>query len=224
MTHHHPDGAQPRQQAGGTRRRRLLFALTATPVLVALVVGGVGLLHGAPAPEPAPRAVVTREPRVPTPRSTTDPGCPSDGIGRLAGLLFDWDTTTSSRQDVVRRIAERADPTGTETPGLLTDLDGYLPTEDAWPVLAGYRTRQALTDIRSRTPDSWPAITATDHAHLPTGVAAFTIDGSRHRAGTIGGARTVFTDRVSFTMIVTCPTDGGGWRLLRLSRLGEPLP
>ena len=224
MTHHEPRIAQPRNRADGTRRHTLLRVLAAAPVLAALAGGCAGLLLGAPAGNPIRTAVATLQPPVPNPRPTGDQVCPRSGVGRLAGLLFDWDTATSSRQDQIRRIARAADPAGIETPGLLADLDGYLPSEDAWTVLAGYRTRQTLTRIHSDVPRTWPAITAADHVRLPAGIAAYTIDGIRHRVGTVDDARSAFTDRVSFTMIVTCPPDDSRWRLLRLSRLGEPLP
>lgn len=224
MTHHDPRPVQSRNRSDGARRLTLLLVLAAAPVLAALAVGIVGLLHGAPATDSFPTSATTPHPPIPHPLLTGVPACPRSGIGRLAGLVFDWDTATSSRQAIVRRVARAADPAGIETPGLLTDLDNYLPSDDAWTILAGYRARQTLTDLHSRVPQSWPAITAADQDRLPAGIAAFTIDGTRRRTGNVDGERSAFIDEVAFTMIVSCPSGDGGWRLLRLSRLGVPLP
>lgn len=58
---------------------------------------------------------------------------------------------------------------------------------------------------------------------LPAGTTAYTITGTRHRAGVWDGRRVTTTGRVSFTVFETCQPTYPTCRLLRLSQLDNPL-
>ena len=47
----------------------------------------------------------------------------------MAEAIFAWDTATlMTRTDHIEQLVAVADPTGESTPGLVADLDNYLPT------------------------------------------------------------------------------------------------
>lgn len=142
----------------------------------------------------------------------------------VAHAIFDWDTSAlAPRTAYLERIATVADPTGESSPGLISDVDGYLPPEKIWVDLREYETRQWI-DIETVTvPSRWG--TALDQAGsaLPPGTIAYTITGVRHRDGVWDGEPVASQHDVAFTVFMTCAPTYEQCRLLRLSLLDEPL-
>ena len=139
------------------RRRRLIIVGIAIALLMISIVTYAVLVHRWHSSSAAPtrtkassvevtpaetKPVITNLPALP---ATSDP----ETFARLvAETLFAWDTATLiTRTDQVEELVAVAvaDPTGESTPGLVSDLGGYLPTQDAWVELAHYQTRQWLS-------------------------------------------------------------------------------
>src|SRR5699024_5264159 len=148
-------------------RRRLIITLVATALILLFLagVGIYGLLTG-----PAPSGTDPETPPV-APTAPQTPGENPDGkaldplprtddaeeyVRAVARALFDWDTFTLLTPNDHRGVLiEDSDPSGTETPGLITDLDGYLPSATTWRDLAEHRTRQHLEIDRIFVPAQW---------------------------------------------------------------------
>ena len=152
---------------------------------------------------------------------TKDP----ETFARLAAeSIFEWDTATLiTRTDHVEQLVTVGDPTGESTPGLVTDLDNYLPTPDAWQELAKYETRQWLTVEAVSTPTKWAEAEAQAGASLLPGTTAFTINGVRHRTGVWEDAPVASEHHVSFTVFIVCGPSYPECHLLRLSLPDRPL-
>jgi len=141
----------------------------------------------------------------------------------VAAALFTWDTfTTLTPADVRAVLLAAADPSGIETPGLIDDLDHYLPSATTWRDLAAYRTRQWLSIQQVAVPDQWPQAVAA--GHLRDGLIAYTIAGTRHRAGVWFDRPVTSEHPVAFTVFLSCPPASEHCALLRLSQLNNPLP
>ena len=213
-----------------TARRRtiLITAIAIGAVLVALVgVGIYGLLRGpasahestspTTASTPAPEAVPVTQPR-PLPRSRQ-----SEAFARAAATaMFGWDTRSSaSSSEWGQALVDAADPD--EAAGLAADVRAYLPTIEQWEQLRIYGTRQWLAIDYARVPDVWAtAVAQATPGQIPPGATAYTIVGVRHRSGMWADQPTETESRVTFTVFIACP-DGDTCRLLRFSRLDEPL-
>jgi hypothetical protein len=138
--------------------------------------------------------------------------------------LFDWDTTTDRPEDTTGRLLAVADPTGQESPGLVADLAGYLPAPEAWELLRAYETRQWLEIHTADIPAAWATARAQAPAGaLAPGTSAYTVTGTRHRAGVWDGEPVATAHPVAFTVFVVCAPTYERCHLLRLSRLDEPL-
>lgn len=143
----------------------------------------------------------------------------------VAMALFEWDTTVGSMPaDVSAPVLADADPTGQETPGLLTDLSLYLPTDEQWVDLAGLKVRQRFEISSAVAPREWSRIVASSHGQLDAGSAAVTISGTRERTGVWNGEPASASSQVSFTVFMGCPPTFDRCRVLRLSQLNDPLP
>lgn len=203
------------------RSTRLALALVATAATAALTGAMVWMFIG-PWSHQHPHGASTPEPTVASVRAPT---CSAQSVRSLLGPVFDWDSGIQSRQDVIRRVVAVADPSGIETPGLLADLDDYLPDQDIWRQLSRYQTRQTLTGIRLTVPRSWGSISRL-RERLGAGTAAFTVRATRIRSGVVAGRRAAVSSQIVLTMFVRCPASAipSGYRLLRLSQLGHPLP
>jgi hypothetical protein len=215
------------------RRRHLIIAGLALGTLVIAAVSYSLQVRPAPATPgttevaPAtPRAITTRAPVSPVGdlaplRSTSDP----DAFARLvAEAIFDWDTATLvARSDHVEQLVAVSDPTGESSPGLVSDLDNYLPTEEAWAELARYETAQWLAIESVVTPTLWDDAEAQAGDELLPGTTAFTIEGTRHRSGIWENKAIVSEHDVAFTIFIVCVPSYAQCHLLRLSRLDEPL-
>ncbi|MFL6108037.1 MAG: hypothetical protein ACJ716_01175 [Marmoricola sp.] len=216
------------------RRRRLIVAGVATALLLIAFVTYAVLVHRAhsrtsavpnpPAAVPAPGGptsvanVATELPKLPP---TSDP----EAFGRVvAGALFEWDTATMiTRADHIEQLVKVGDPTGESTAGLLSDIGGYLPTDEAWRDLAQYETRQWLTIETVSTPSKWAEAEAQAGDALLPGTTALTIHGIRHRAGVWDGDPVSSQYDVAFTVFIVCGPSYPECHLLRLSVLDKPL-
>jgi hypothetical protein len=225
------------------RRRRLLIATVAGgAVLVALVTVGVyGLLRGPSAADPATQRPGPTTSPTPGPSPSQAPGeetvlapipqtgDPEQFARAVAEALFGWDTATGFEPvDYAQVLADVASPV--EADWFVADVRAYLPTVEAWGRLRPYQTRQWLTIDTITVPDSWPtALAQAAPGQIPDGTTAFTVDGTRHRAGIVVVTPTETSRRVSFTVFVTCTPAvpdrpaSGSCAVLRLSELDNPL-
>ncbi|GAA2829218.1 hypothetical protein FB468_2808 [Leucobacter komagatae] len=208
--------------------RRLRIALIGGGLILALLVGiGIyGLLRG-PAPEPSPGPRVSAFGTPDSDRGLSPPELPavSDAerfAREVAVGLFGWDTGLGhATHEYMQAIVDVADPD--EAPGLAADLRAYFPDDDTWAELRHYATRQWLTIDTISVPENWAGIVADARPGiLPPGATAYTVTGTRHRAGVWEGQNVTDARPVSFTIFAACP-DGQSCRLLRLSALDTPL-
>lgn len=215
------------------RRRRLIVAGIATALLLIAFVTYAALVHRSPSSKTAPtdtkqgtveltpvetKPVVTELQAL---RLTSDP----EAFARqVAEAMFAWDTATVvSRTDHIEQLVTVADPTGESTPGLVSDLDNYLPTQDAWVELARYETRQWLSIDSVTTPTKWAEAQAQAGDELLPGTTALTIHGTRHRSGIWEGESVASEHDVAFTVFIVCGPSYPECHLLRLSMLDKPL-
>ena len=225
-------------QPAEPRRRRLLIAVTAAGVvlLVAIGVGIYGLVRG-PGTDTATPLVPSstaatgspspgRSPAVPATIPVT--GEPEAFARAVATALFTWDTLTDATPaDYAQVLADVGDDA--EADALASDVRAYLPTDDAWAQLKTYQTRQWLTIDTATVPQAWATAEAQDTSgQLPDGATAYTITGTRHRAGIWGTEPVEATRPVSFTVFIACAPQAPEFstslcRLLRLSELDNPL-
>ena len=215
-------------------RRRALIALVLTTSLIAAAIGfylAVGGRSPAVDRSDAPAAPVAPEKQgslSPTAAEALSIQSISSGEAftkAVAHALFDWDTSTPiPLSQYAGRMLTVADPTGSESAGLVRDLAAYLPTADAWAQLKRYYTRQWI-EIRSiQVPGRWAQAEAEAGPDgFAPGTTAYTVRGTRHRAGVWEGEDVVSTHDLSFTAFVVCAPTYPTCRLLRLSRLNDPL-
>ncbi len=215
-------------------RRQILLILVAVVALVTMVVGVYGLVRQPDAPpaessEPAGTAAEAIEVEPADSPDPEDRSLPrtSDPIAyarAVATSLFDWDTTSGLLPvDYTSAVLADADPSGEETPGLLTDVATYLPTIEQWLDLATMNVTQRLEIEEAVIPDSWTAALEQARGHLRPGTTAVTITGTRHREGTWDGEPATMSYPVAFTVFVACPPAFERCHLLRLSQLDNPL-
>lgn len=220
--------------AEGTRRRRLVVGGIAIVLLLASFLTYTVLAHrststpamppGAmhPSSEAEPQIAEASPNQLSPLPSTADP----EAFARLAGeALFEWNTATViTCTEHIERLVKVADPTGESSAGLVSDIENYLPTPEAWAQLQQYETRQWLEVESTRTPSSWSKAEtqAGPDGFLP-GTTAYNIFAVRHRAGVWEGAPVSSAHRVAFTIFVVCGPTYPQCHLLRLSLLDETL-
>lgn len=220
------------------RRRRLIITLTATG-LVVTVLAGIGIYGLITGPRDNTNAPGDRPPASTAPVDPTDPnGQPEDAalpalprtnnpevyVRAVAEALFDWDTFTLLTPSDHRGVLfEDADPSGSETPGLIADLDGYFPSASTWRDLAEYRTRQHIEIDRVYVPDQWEEAVAASGGQITEGTVAYTVEGTRHRDGVWYDDPVESSHAVAFTVFVSCQPVFDRCHLLRLSELDNPL-
>ncbi|CUR58123.1 conserved exported hypothetical protein [metagenome] len=215
------------------RRRRLIAFGAAIVLLMTACITHAVLVHRSasssagnvfPHPNGGGTTVVETQPtavELPALRPTSD----SEIFARqVAEALFEWDTgTLISRTDHVEQLVAVADPTGESTPGLVSDLDNYLPTQDAWVELAQYETLQWLSIDSVATPSMWAEAENQAGDELLPGTTAFTIHGTRHRSGIWEDEPVASGHDVAFTVFIVCGPSYPECHLLRLSMLDKPL-
>lgn len=215
------------------RRRRLLVAGIATALLlIAFITYTVLAHHAHPSTDariqskakPDATATAVTPPvavNLPALRRTDDP---EQFAREAAQAIFAWDTATMiGRDDHIEQLVKVGDPTGESTPGLLSDLENYLPTVDSWVDLAQYETKQWITINTIATPSKWTEAEAQASSELLPGTSAFTIRGVRHRAGIWEGKPVTSAHDVAFTVFIVCGPSYPDCHLLRLSILDKPL-
>ena len=218
-----------------TGRQALLLAACA--FAVALVgVGVYGLVRGpggaGSAPSSVPQAPVVRHEAgaAEAPGATledrslphtTDPIAYAKAV---ATSLLDWDSAAGFLpSDCSAAVLADADPSGEETPGLLDDVETYLPTVEQWLDLGAMEVVQTISIDDAYVPTSWLAAVEQAHGHLRPGMTAVTISGTRHRSGVWNGEAAESSHPVSFTVFVACPPGFDRCHVVRLSQLGNPL-
>ncbi|TYL51695.1 hypothetical protein FXB39_07870 [Nocardioides sp. BGMRC 2183] len=221
-------------------RRRLIVGVT-FGLIVLVTIGAWIFLVPAPAPpqgRPAGPAPAPSGPDAQT-DTTNNADVPSaEELPRLAKIsdpeafaraaaeaLFAWDTTAPAPLSAYSgRLVAAADPTGESAPGLVADVATYLPTEEAWAMLRSYATRQWLEVTSAEVPTQWAqALAEAGPEGLAPGTTAYTIRGTRHRAGVWEGTAVTTEDPVAFTVFIVCGPTYPECHLLRLSRLDDPL-
>jgi Na+-transporting methylmalonyl-CoA/oxaloacetate decarboxylase gamma subunit len=214
------------------RRRRLIVAGVAIVLLLLAVLMYAVLLHRthsssvvAPGHERAGQAEVASPESPVTELAELQPTRDPQTFARqVATALFEWDTATIvSRTDHIEQLIAVADPTGESTPGLVSDLDNYLPNPDAWTELAKYETRQWIVIDAVTTPTTWAGAQAQAGNELLPGTTALTIHGTRHRAGVWEREPVGSEHDVAFTIFLVCGPSYPECHLLRLSMLDKPL-
>lgn len=211
-------------------RRHLIIAVVGSgfALTVLVVISVYGLLRGpAKGNQSEPRAQEAPILRMSPPHAdkpqpvlaTTD----SELFARsVARALFTWDTRhEADLSEWAQVLVDVADPD--EAAAVASDVRGYLPVAQMWAQLGTYGTRQWLELESVVVPDAWStALEQAAAGQIPAGAAAFTVLGTRQRAGT-WDTEILRTQRsVAFTVFVRCP-DPKPCTLLRLSQLDRPL-
>lgn len=214
-------------------RRQILLILVGVLAVTTMVVGIYGLVrepasesptNGTFPPVVATSIEVTPRQTAVEVRSLPHTSNPNDYARAVATSLFDWDTTTGLLPtDYTAAVLADADPSGEETPGLITDVATYLPTVDQWLDLATMEVTQSLSIEGAAIPESWSSALEQARGELRPGTTAVTITGTRHREGTWDGARAETSYPVAFTVFVACPPAFERCHVLRLSQLDNPL-
>lgn len=218
-------------------RRQLALILVGVLAVATLAAGIYGLVRSPSASTPVdsqtqPSSAATRG-RVftvePSPvdvdaRSLPHTSDPLEHARAVATSLFDWDTSSGLLPtDYTAAVLADADPSGEETPGLLTDVATYLPGIEQWLDLATMNVTQSLTIEEAVVPDTWAAALEQARGHLRPGTTAVTITGTRHRQGVWNGEPAESSYDVAFTVFVACPPAFDRCHVLRLSQLDNPL-
>jgi hypothetical protein len=214
--------------------RQIMLLVGCALALITVAVGFYGLVRGpggtaAEPPDARPTRVqgvadpsddvVTLENRT-LPR-TTDPVAYARAV---AVSLFDWDTTAGFLPtDYSSAVLADADPSGEETPGLLSDVATYLPTVEEWLDLGAMEVEQTIEIDEVYVPDSWAGAVEQSHGNLRPGTTAVTITGTRHRSGVWNGEVAESSHPVSFTVFLACQPSCERCHVLRLSQLDKPL-
>lgn len=214
--------------------RQIAVILGGVLAFATFAVGIYGLVRGpdSTTPTPAPQSggaaeaipdaaapVVTVDDRA-LPR-TTDPIAYARAA---ASSLFDWDTSLGFLPtDYTAAVLADADPSGEETPGLISDVATYLPTVDQWLDLGAMEVRQTIEIEDAYVPETWAAAVDQAHGHLRPGTTAVTLTGTRHRTGVWNGETAESSYPVSFTVFVACEPSFDRCHVLRLSQLDKPL-
>ena len=209
------------------RRRRSAVAALALVVAVAALGAWLAVAQR------HPNTVAPAPPYEPTSRTGTPPAGlapvaasadPQGFAESVARALFDWNTAAVwALSEYTGRLLAVADPSGQESPGLVADIAGYLPTVEAWALLKPYYTRQWLEISSVEVPDLWDQALAEAGPGLAPGTTAYTIRGTRLRAGVWEGEPVTSEDEVAFTVFIVCQPSYPTCHLLRLSRLDKPL-
>lgn len=221
---------------GGPHRRRRVVVLAVTLGVVAALVGvGIYGLVLAPSPDAVtptndPTTPVSAPNRpTPVPSASTLPAIISttdaEAFARdAAEALITWDTDEFEMTDYAQVIVDAGDPSGFETAALASDVRSYYPTADAWAQLRTYGTRQWLTIDDVYIPASWnDALGQAAEGDLLPGTIAYTISGTRHRAGTVGTEAQETSRPIAFTLFIACEPSFDECHLLRLSQVDNPL-
>ncbi len=224
----------PSNPDDGLRRRRfiILLAISLLFLLASVVYATLANRHSTPSvgsgtdltviEPPGPELTIAPDTgTLPELGPTADP----ETFARLvAEAIFEWDTTLAvPLADYTARLVAVADPTGESSPGLVADISTYLPPPTAWAQLRDYSTRQWLSIDTIRVPTLWATAETQAGDGLLPGTTAYTLTGVRHRTGVWEDEPVASAHDVAFTVFIVCAPSYPECRLLRLSRLDEPL-
>jgi hypothetical protein len=209
----------------GVLVRRIVVAAVVVAGIIAFPVGRPGS-ERATTSEPASTGASESSrpsasaPATPPPSSVADTASKAEAFTRdIADIVLTWDTVSGPDLTTVRgELLALADPTGEETPGLLADLDVYLPTTASWRYLESLGARQRVDLGQVAVPTGWTSSVAGEPDLAET--YAVNVEGTREREATAAGLTDRTSRPVRFTVFVRCPDDGP-CALLRLGRLGE---
>lgn len=214
-------------------RRQILLILVCVLAVTTMAVGIYGLVRqpdaarptsGKPTANAAAPVEVSLESTAVEDRSLPHTSDPIAYARAVAASLFDWDTTSGLLPThYTASVLADADPSGEETPGLLTDVATYLPTVDQWLDLATMEVSQSLSIDEAVIPESWSSALEQARGELRPGTTAVTITGIRHREGTWDGEQAETSYPVAFTVFLACPPAFERCHVLRLSQLDNPL-
>lgn len=219
-------------------RRLLIMVAIGVVVLVTLIgVGIYGLIvgppdhhrHDDPATTTTPSESTPDEPSRPVSWEDLPPLPATDDpvvyASAVAEALLTWDTMSGlAPVDYARPVIVDADPSGFETPGLVSDVANFVPTDAVWQELRHYSTRQSVTIDAAYVPDSWEAIVASASAsELREGTVAVTVEATRHRAGEWFDRPATSDHPITFTVFVVCEPTFERCHTLRLSLPDQPL-
>lgn len=169
----------------------------------------------------APRGELTADGELAPLTASSDP---VEFARTIAEAIFAWDTTVPvALAEYKGRLLVVADPTGAESPGLVSDLAAYLPSATAWEHLRQYKTRQWLTVSTAYVPAAWTEAITADPGVVAPGTYAVTVTGVRQRAGVSDEKAVASQDDVAFTVFVVCTPTYPTCYLLRLTQLDKPL-
>lgn len=215
------------------RHRRLIVAVLVAVVLLLGIVTArlVNRDNETTTSPPSPEVVhvdpLQQAPTVEPPAAPLDQMTDAESFTRrTAELLFEWGTMQfDARREIVETLVPVGDPTGESTPGLVADIETYLPADAAWTELQRYETRQWIEIRDVREPSTWHRVTqqAGDDVIMP-GTVALTVRGTRHRTGVWEGRDVTSAHPVAFTVFAICAPTYQQCHLLRLSMLDNPLP
>lgn len=220
--------------------RQVMLLLGCALAVITAVVGVYGLVRGpgsdtdSAVPTAEPKRIEAADDLASDPEAgtvvtlqdralphTTDPVVYSRAV---AVSLFDWDTSSGFLPtDYSAAVLADTDPSGEETPGLLTDVATYLPTLAQWLDLAAMEVKQRIEIDDAFVPDSWAAALGQGNGQLRPGTTAVTILGTRHRSGVWDGRTAESSYPVSLTVFVACKPSFDRCHVLRLSQLDHPL-
>ncbi len=214
--------------------RQIAVILGCVLAFATFAVGIYGLVRGpdsaAPTPAPHPGETAEAIPEAAAPvvtlkdralPHTTDPVAYARAV---ATTLFDWDTGLGFLPtDYTAPVLADADPSGEETPGLISDVATYLPPVEQWLDLGAMEVQQTIAIDDAYVPESWTAAVDQAHGHLRPGTTAVTVTGTRHRTGAWNGEIAESSYPVSFTVFVACAPSFDRCHVLRLSQLDKPL-
>lgn len=217
--------------------RQILLLIGCALVIITLAVGIYGLARGpgAPTPEASRPTRTLAEGSPGESGSTTRVSAPEElSLPRtadpivyaraIAVALFNWHTSAGFLpNDYTAPVLADADPSGQETPGLITDVASYLPTVDQWLTLGAMEVEQRIDIDDVYVPHSWSTIVAQSNGELRPGTMAVTITGTRHRNGVWNSEPAEVAHPISFTVFVACPPAFERCHVMRLSRLNNPL-
>lgn len=211
-------------------RRRLVIAVVGSGIAltVLVVISVYGLLRGparanqsesraheAPISRMSPPPAVKPQPVL----VTADPELFARSV---AHALLKWDTRhEGGLSEWAQVLVDVADPDSAAA--VASDVRGYLPVAEMWARLGAYGTRQWLELESVAVPGVWStALKQAAPGQIPAGAAAFTVLGTRHRAGTWDTEILRTHRKVAFTVFVRCQCSDP-CTLLRLSQLDRAL-
>lgn len=228
-------------------RAALIAAISGGLILLILIgIGLYGLITGPHNPSESPSTQtpnISAPVRTPSARHDSGPqpvatsSDPQATALAIVSALFTWDTTSGyGPADYAQVLADVT--AAVEADAAASDVRAYLPTPASWAQLRTHQTRQWITVTDIEVPSAWEtAVEQAAPGQILPGMTAYTVTGTRHRAGTWSSEPIEAERPVTFTVFLMCgeaPPNSesdegaaqdadGSCELLRLSHLDTPL-